>query len=287
MERHILSAIKGLWINKWYTIMAILSIGICFFIVTGIFLAIYNLEIFTKNLSTKAGVVIYLKEGATEAEVSSFVEKLKNSGDFSRIQYISKDDALKEMKNLIDPSLLELIGYNPLSDTIECYVKDESLQYIEQIAKKIKTSQLVDDVYYPVKFISVLKTIRITLWNLAISIFSLFALAVCFIIYATVKNFYWKKTEEIEILKLLGATPSYIRFPFIIEGGILGLAGALFTIFFIITIYFILHSRNFADFLPAISRISFPQETFYALPLFGLFLGMLSSFLALGKIKYK
>jgi Cell division protein len=121
------------------------------------------------------------------------------------------------MKNLIDPSLLDLIGYNPLSDTIECYVKDESLQYIEQIAKKIKTSQLVDDVYYPVKFISVLKTIRITLWNLAISIFSLFALAVCFIIYATVKNFYWKKTEEIEILKLLGATPSYIRFPFIIE----------------------------------------------------------------------
>jgi len=54
-----------------------------------------------------------------------------------------------------------------------------------------------------------------------------------------------------------------------------------------IIIYFILHSRNFADFLPAISKISFPQETFYALPFLGLFLGMLSSFLALGKIKYK
>ncbi|ACI21374.1 cell division protein FtsX [Thermodesulfovibrio yellowstonii] len=287
MKMHLHSAIKGLWFNRWSTLLSIISIGICFFIFTGFFLLLYNVEIFTKKLSTKAAIVIYLKDDTGRTEISSMIEQLKKMGVFSRIQYISKDEAIKEMKNLIDPALIELIGYNPLSDTIEAFIKEESLQNIEQITKNIKKMQIVDDVYYPAKIIVGLKTIRVTLWNLAIAGFCLISIAILFIIYATVKSFYWKKTEEIEILKLLGATPSYIRFPFLVEGGIIGLGGTIFAGILICLVYFVLHSKSFSEFLPAVTQIEFPVEIFGLLPVLGMFLGIISSFFALGKIKYQ
>lgn len=286
MKRHINSAIKGLWHNRWPTLIAILSIGICFFIITGVFLILYNLELFTKKLSTKAGIVIYLKNRVSQSEVSQLMEELKKMGIFFRLQYISKDEALKEMKNFIDPGLIEMIGYNPLFDTVEAFLKEENLQNIEEIVKNIKSFDSVEDVYYPAKIISGLKIIRVTVWNFGLVIFCLLLLAVLFIVYATVKSLYWKKTEEIEILKLLGATPSYIRMPFLIEGGILGLGGTIFAGVFMFSLYFILHTKNISEFLPAVTKIIFPVEIFYILPFAGIGLGMLSSFFALGRIKY-
>ncbi|GAB5045867.1 cell division protein FtsX [Thermodesulfovibrio sp. TK110] len=287
MKAHIQSAIKGMWFNRWSTLLAIISIGICFFILTGVFLLLYNLEIFTKKLSEKAAIVIYLKDNTTQAETSLIISELKKMGVFSRIQYISKDEALKEMKNLIDPQLIELIGYNPLSNTVEAFIKEENLQNINDVTKKIKAMEMVDDVYYPAQIITGLKTIRVTLRNLAVVVAFLISIAILFIIYATVKSFYWKKTEEIEILKLLGATPSYIRFPFLIEGGILGLGGSVFAVVLVILIYFSLHSKDISAYMPAITQIAFPFEIFYTLPVFGIVFGMLSSFFALGKIKYQ
>lgn len=286
MKRHFKSAIKGLWVNRWSTLIATVCIGICFFIITGVFLMLYNLELFTKKLSTKAAIVIYLKEGVDQSEITRLMEELKKMGVFFRLQYISKDEALREMKNLIDPGLIEMIGYNPLFDTVEAFLKEENLQSIEGIVKNIKSLEYVEDVYYPARIISGLKIIRVTVWNFGLAIFFLLLLAVLFIVYATVKSLYWKKTEEIEILKLLGATPSYIRMPFLIEGGILGLGGAIFAGVFMISLYFILHTKNISEFLPAVSRIVFPVEIFYILPLCGIILGMLSSFFALGRIKY-
>lgn len=287
MKSHIKSAVKGLWINKWSTLMAIMSIGICFFIIVGVFLSLYNIEIFTKKLSSKATIVVYIKDGASQSEISLLMEEIKKMGVFSSLQYISKEDALKEIENLIEPQLIELIGFNPLGDTLEAFIKEESLGDAQEIAKKIKSFAVVEDVYYPAKIVSGLRLIRITVWNFTVAVFCFLSFAILFIIYVTVKNFYWRKTEEIEILKLLGATPSYIRLPFLIEGSILGLGGAFFAGVLTFIVHFILHSKSFSEFLPAITQISVPVETFYILPVFGILLGMLSSFFALGKIKYQ
>lgn len=287
MKTHIQSAIKGLWFNKWSTLLAIVSIGICFFILLGVFVLLYNLEIFTKKLTEKAAIVIYLKDNATKAEISSMMSELKKMGVFSKIVYISKDEALKEMRNIIDPALIELIGYNPLSDTVEAFIKDENLQNIDNVTNKIKEISIVDDVYYPAKIIAGLKKIRVTFLNLAFGAAFFISIAILFIIYVTVKSFYWKKTEEIEILKLLGATPSYIRFPFLIEGGILGLGGSIFAGLLMILLYLSLHSREILEYLPAVTQIVFPIEFLYILPFFGIAFGIFSSFFALGRIKYQ
>jgi len=60
MKSPLQSAIKNLWLSKWSTLMAIVSIGVCFFIVTAVLIGLYNLDIFSKKLSSKATIVIYL-----------------------------------------------------------------------------------------------------------------------------------------------------------------------------------------------------------------------------------
>lgn len=287
MNSALVYAIKSLWSNKWSTLMAMLSIGVCFFIITLIGIGLYNLNIFTKKISNKAALVIYLKNGISQTEISQFKESLEKKDVFSKIRFISKEDALKEMKELIEPSLIELIGFNPLSDTVEAFIKDDKLNKLEEISKELKNHKYVEDVYYPSNIIYALKTLKITIWNLGILILSLLGLSILFIIYATVKNHYWKKGEEIEILKLLGATPSYIRYPFLTEGGLLGLAGSILATLAIFLIYFVLYSKETVSYIPAISNLILPVEVFYLLPSAGLLLGVISAFLALGKIRYQ
>ncbi|MCS7203395.1 MAG: permease-like cell division protein FtsX [Thermodesulfovibrio sp.] len=287
MKRHIQSAIKDIWNNRWSTFLSVLTVAVCFFIITGISILLYNLEIFTKKLTTKAAVVIFLKDSITEEQTNYLMDQIKKMGVFSKLQYISKDMALKEMKDIMEPSLVELIGYNPLYNTIEAYLKDEALTTVEDTVNKIKSLQFVDDVYYPANIITGLKIIRVTLWNFGIGIFILLTVSVLFIVYSTIRSFYWKKTEEIEILKLLGATPSYIRLPFLIEGAIIGLIGSMFSKLFIFIVFLLLQTRHIYEFIPVLTQIVIPLEIFYMLPIFGILSGVVSSFLSVGKIKYQ
>lgn len=287
MNKSFIYAIKSLWASKWSTLMAILSIGVCFFIISIIIVGLYNINIFTKKLSSKAALVIYLKDGLTDNDIKEFKGLLQKKDVFSTIRFISKEEALKEMRDIVEPKLIELIGFNPLSDTIEAYIKEQKLNALEEITNEFKAHRYVEDVYYPSNIIYALKTLRITLWNLGLIILSLLGLSVLFIIYATVKNHYWKKGEEIEILKLLGATPSYIRLPFLTEGGLLGLAGSSIATMSLVIIYFVLQSKEVVKYLPAISHFVLPIEFFYILPSTGLLLGVVSAFFALGKIRYQ
>lgn len=287
MKAHIQSAIKDLWSNRWVTLLSTLTVAVCFFIISGISIFLYNLDIFTKKLSTKAAVVIFLNDSATTEQTNQLIQQLKTKGVFSKIQYVSKEKALNEMKDIVEPSLIDLIGYNPLFNTIEAYLKDETLLKVEDVVKEIKGYQFVDDVYYPTNIVTGLKLLRITIWNLAVGVFILLTVSVLFVVYSTIKSFYWKKTEEIEILKLLGATPSYIRLPFLIEGAAVGLVGSIFSEFFIFIIYFFLQTKHIGEVLPIFTQVVIPVEIFYGLPIFGFTSGIVSSFLSIGKIRYQ
>ncbi len=287
MNNPVSYAIKSLWGNKWSSLIAMVSIGVCFFIITIIAIGLYNLNVFTKNLSNKAALVISLKNNTSQKDTFQFIEDLNKKDIFSKIKFISKEEALKEMKDLVEPSLIELIGFNPLPDTIEGFIKDEKLNKLEEITKELKNHPYVEDVYYPSKIIYALKTLKITIWNSGILVLSLLSISILFIVYATVKNHYWQKEEEIEILKLLGATPSYIRYPFLTEGALLGFGGSFLALSLIIFLFFILYSKETFSYIPAIKNIILPFEVLYLLPFGGLLLGVFSAFIALGKIKYQ
>ncbi len=112
-------------------------------------------------------------------------------------------------------------------------------------------------------------------------------IAIIFITYNTIKIFFYRRKEEIETLKLLGATRSFIRFPFLIEGLFIGILGGTISSLALYGIHSLISFKGVA-FLPSIKAImiSLPSQLYIFIPIVGAFMSFIGSFFAVGKIKY-
>jgi cell division protein FtsX len=108
---------------------------------------------------------------------------------------------------------------------------------------------------------------------------------IIFICYSTVKILFYRRKEEIETLKLLGATRGFIRTPFVIEGAVIGVVGGALSMVVVIAFYLTVF-RQLSATLPIVRTVVFPGELFLPLPLIGLFLGITGSLIAMGRIKF-
>jgi cell division transport system permease protein len=108
---------------------------------------------------------------------------------------------------------------------------------------------------------------------------------IIFVCYSTVKILFYRRTEEIETYKLLGATRSFIRLPFLIEGAFLGTAGGVAGLLGILSFNYLVLMRLSLS-MPLIRKILFPTDLFLLLPFIGLFLGVTGAAIALGRIRY-
>jgi len=106
-----------------------------------------------------------------------------------------------------------------------------------------------------------------------------------FVCYSTVKILFYRKSEEIETYKLLGATKGFIRAPFIIEGAVMGFIGGLLSLIGILSLYYTVIFR-LSYTIPLFKTIIFPINISLYLPLAGLFLGMTGAVIAIGRIRY-
>ena len=112
-------------------------------------------------------------------------------------------------------------------------------------------------------------------------------IAIIFITYNTIKIFFYRRNDEIETLKLLGATRGFIRQPFLIEGLLIGLAGGITASLALFGLHSFILIRG-TEFMPAIRAmiISFPLEVYMSVPLAGAVMSFTGSLIAVGKIKF-
>ena len=159
--------------------------------------------------------------------------------------------------------------------------------FVKQKAAEISLMTGIEEVQYGEKWLSSLNMIsRImklsaTFLGIAISI------AIIFITYNTIKIFFYRRNDEIETLKLLGATRGFIRLPFLIEGLIIGLISGIIGSLALFGIHYLILIKG-SEFLPAIRAmiISFPIEVYLSVPLAGVVMSFTGSLIAVGKIKY-
>ena len=111
------------------------------------------------------------------------------------------------------------------------------------------------------------------------------SLAVLFVCYSTVKILFYRKMAEVDTLRLLGATRGFIRAPFVLEGGIIGLCGGLISAAAVVGVVYA-GFRKLEASLPMAGSLNMPPELLYWLPLTGLCLGVIGSMFAIGRIKY-
>lgn len=285
------TAFKSLWHEKWINLLTILSISIGLLIISTFVTITQNLDSVLKRWSRDFGLVVYLNEGLSKETEDTLKTFFQHDSDIEEIKYVSKDQALQELRGSLGEQSSVLDGFepNPLPSSFELTLKRELLSpaFVERKASEIKHLNGVEEVLYGEKWLSSLSTLAHIMKVSALFLGGAVFIAIAFITYSTIKIFFYRRKDEIETLKLLGATRSFIRLPFLLEGLFIGvLAGAVSTL--MLSGAYSLVMSKVSGFLPSINIVivPLPLKAYIPAPIAGALMSFLGSLVAVGSIKY-
>jgi len=285
------TAFKNIRIDKWANLLTIISISIGLSILCAFVMITFNMDSVIHRWSNSFGLVVYLDQNISKEAEASLQVRFQQDSDITEVTYISKDEALEEVKKSLGSNavLIDDFNKNPLPSTFELKIKSSLLDplIIKKKAADLMTLPGVNDVLYGEKWLSSLSVIAKTMKIVAIVFAFAIFIATTFTTYNTIKIFFYRRKEEIKTLKLLGATNTFTRFPFLIEGLFVGITGG------VVSALFILGLSSFTtlkviEFMPSIKAIMapFPLRVYLLIPVTGALMSLLGSFIAVGKIRY-
>jgi cell division transport system permease protein len=285
------SALKNLWAEKWINLLTTFSVGIGLLILSTFVTVTLNMDSVLKKWGTSFGIVVYLDDSISAETTGTVRELFKQDPDILEIIYISEEEALKELRTILgeDASILENLAINPLPSSFELKLKRDLLEpiFVKKKAEEIKKMSGVAEVQYGEKWLTSLNTVSRLMKASSIFLGGAILIAIIFITYNTIKIFFYRRKEEIETLKLLGATKSFIRLPFLIEGLVIGIIGGIIGSLALFGIHSLIVAKGF-NFMPSVKAIiiSIPVEIFLSIPIVGALMSITGSFFAVGKIRY-
>jgi cell division transport system permease protein len=201
----------------------------------GIFALLYgNLKKLAGTLQQDIEMVVYVKSEASSKVVKEIRKRLESEQAVGALSFVSKNQALKEFYQQFpdESSMLEGMNENPLpaSFVVQIIPKFQVSDFIEVLAQRVKQFPGVDQVRYSQDWIDTLALLVSYFEFGAIIVGAILAVATITIIANTVRLSFYSRKEEIEILRLIGATGSFIAIPYVIEGAILGGCGGVFSL---------------------------------------------------------
>lgn len=285
------TAVKNFWREKLINALTVLTVALGLIILGAFTLITLNMELSLRQWAKGFGLIVYLKDNMTLEDVELLKEYFKKDKDIIEVNYISKDEALKELKQTLGAANPILGGFeeNPLPSSFELRLQRRALEplRIKQKAEHIRQIAGVEDVQYGEKWLSSLNSLSKGMNVIVIILGSVIFIAIAFVTYSTIKILFYRRAEEIETLKLLGATRSFIRLPFLIEGLFIGILGGIIGLFTLQGIYMFTTSK-IIEFLPSIrgTITSFPFTAYLVTPFTGALMSLIGSIFAVGRIRY-
>lgn len=277
------TAARNIRRSPYQAFAAILIMTLTFLVVSFFTFLLVGSSKIVNYFESKPEVTAFFKNEATQADINGLENELSKTGKVASIKYVSKDDALKIYKeqNKNDPLLLDLVTADVLPASFE--IAAVNIEDLASISDMIRKSPVISEVIYQKDVVSALTNWTNAIRKLGIALIILLSLVSIFIMVTIIGIKISYKREDIEIMRLIGASSWYIRWPFIIEGVVYGAIGAL--IGWLIATGVLLYATPFLEsFLKGIPVL--PVSVEQLLMLLGLELilaslfGMTSSFLA-------
>jgi cell division transport system permease protein len=266
-----------------------LSTMIVSILIFGAFLLLFvNFNNWIQGWGHSLSVSVYLRDGinkATRDEVASFIRSLPRA-EIKR--FISKKGALRDLKNALGShsGLLEGLSKNPLPASFEVVFKDiEGHKTDPQaIKKELEKMEGVEEVQYSEEWLKQFEGLMNMVKLIGFIIGGLLCMGVLFIVTNTIKLTIYSRRDEIEILKLVGATDWFVKTPFLLEGMIQGLVSGLLALLVLFSGYLLLSAKKMHFLGLALLDFMFlPQEYVLSLFIISIALGLGGSFIAVGR----
>ncbi|MDO4566128.1 MAG: permease-like cell division protein FtsX [Oscillospiraceae bacterium] len=249
--------IVNVWLNRVMSFASVAILTACLIIIGGAGLLSLNMRDIFKAVENQNEVVVFIEEGASETEIETLGQSLRNMERVSEVVYVSKAEALEEQKDYMgeDGYLLDgLEDDNPLPASYRITLLD--IDDMESVRAEVETLSSVDSVSAPTHLAETLSGIESTMLILGGIIIGILVVASIVVIYNTIKLTVFERRREISIMKYVGATNGFIRFPFLVEGLAIGLISAIAAFVIIILVYQSLANMLLGSSVAWISTIS-------------------------------
>lgn len=229
LPKHIITAIQSIWRNGVMSVSSIFAVTVTLLLIGLIGVVAINVQDMTQDVENSLTIHVKLERDATEEQVAQVGEEIRQIGQIKTVTYSSKDEQLtilqesygEDGKNLFESYRDD----NPLGDAY--IVEVEDAQFLPQIAKQIADLEYVNKANYggdsTSTLVSSLENIRNggAIFIVALGIIALM------LISNTIKVAITARQTEISIMRMVGASNWYIRIPFMIEGILIGILGAI------------------------------------------------------------
>ena len=211
--------------------LSITAIGLSLFIIGLFALTAHNIDEALVGVESRVEVVAYLEEGTSEEVVSVAISEIGGFPEVEEIHFVSKVEALydasRELTEFSD--VFSDLEVNPLPASFEIRLREGSRtpEDVERVAERLRGYDFVEEVRYGREWVDKVYALRRIAGGAALALGGSFALGAILLIGIAVRMAVLARSREISIMQIVGATDSYIRRPFLIEGLLTGLAGGL------------------------------------------------------------
>lgn len=279
--RGIRDAFKSVFRNFSLSAAAITCSSITLILVAIAMIMSYNVKNITKDLEKELTIVVYLKEDHTEAQYENLKAELNQMSNVDTFTSKTKEEWKLEMKTYSDTfsTALEFLEENPLLDSITVRVKD--VNHLKETTEEIRKFDCVSSADYGEGMAENLVSVFNIIEKVTIVIVIALVLVTAFLIGNTIKLTIFSRRNEIEIMRLVGASNISIRLPFLFEGFILGIMGSIIPILITIYGYVLLYEHFdghlFSQIIRLVEPFNFILYVSGALLLIGAIIGMFGS----------
>ena len=227
---------QNFWRHIWLSAAAISVMTITLLVISTLVILSFLTNLSLISIKEKVDVSVYFKPGTEESFIQNFSEDVKAMSGVTEVRYISADDAYLEFqrRHADDPLILEALKElteNPLYPTL--VVKATDLEQYPVIASELDKKNI--DQIQKVNFednrraIETLGKLTSGIARAGIVLAIFFAVVSVLVMYNTIRLTIYNRREEVEIMRLVGATNSYVRGPFIVESVLYGITAVVIT----------------------------------------------------------
>lgn len=226
-RRHVRDAFRSFLRNGWMSFASIATVSITLFLVGVFILAALNIDHLAKQTESQVEISIYLKMDTTQDAIQIMASDLKQLPHVHSVRFVPREEGLAWLKETYADEADLFVGLdddNPLPDAF--FIKTDAPSQTAELAQTIKQWPQVEKVRYAQEEVAKLLEITTVIRQVMLVVVIGLALTAMFLISNTIKLTILSRREEVELMRLVGASKWYIRMPYFIEGALIGLIGA-------------------------------------------------------------
>jgi cell division transport system permease protein len=265
---------------KLSTAVSVVTISISLILLGMFAIVTRNAANLVESIRNKVEIEAFLQESLKPSDIDSLRTKILSLAGVDSVTFISKEEAARIFKEEFGEDIHKVLEFNPLPQSFKVALKEgfRNAESADQVQKQIRQLKGIDDVVYRKAILEFIdKRVR-TVSLIALGLGILITLSAIVLVSNTIRLTIYSKQQIIETMKLVGATPGFIRLPFILEGISQGFLGGLIAS----AVIYLLVEVVFPRFAPELTELLSAGYLLYsALIIVGAFLGFIGSLLSI------